>query len=105
MEGLSRVEAFDWDDGNRIKNWVKHGVSSQECEEVFYNAPTLLVPDTKHSQKEKRFVALGKTSSGRALTVVFTLRSRGTLIRIISARNQSMREYKSYKMLCQKKEN
>jgi uncharacterized DUF497 family protein len=46
----------------------------------------------KHSDEERRYLALGKTSQARALTLIFTLRHGGTLIRVISARDQHRKE-------------
>ncbi|MCA9898459.1 MAG: BrnT family toxin, partial [Anaerolineales bacterium] len=55
MNFLSNLDGFEWDDGNRTKNWVKHQVSTAECEEVFFNLPLLLANDVQHSQEEQRF--------------------------------------------------
>jgi len=30
---------FDWDSGNKEKNWVTHAVMNKEAEEVFINRP------------------------------------------------------------------
>ena len=58
---------FDWDEANRDKNWLKHQVTWQECEEIFFNYPVYVQPDEPHSQKEERFFASGKTNSSRLL--------------------------------------
>lgn len=84
------IIGFDWDTGNKDKNLVKHKVTNQESEEVFFNEPLLIFQDSKHSQKEKRFVAYGKTDKKRLLIVVFTVRK--SLIRIISSRDQHKKE-------------
>jgi uncharacterized DUF497 family protein len=55
---------FDWDAGNQRKN-EKHGVSQSEIEQVFLNAPLIVAPDPKHSQKEARWHALGRTDFAR----------------------------------------
>ena len=94
MIGLGSLDGFEWDDGNRTKNWEKHQVSSSECEEIFFNIPLLLFADTAHSQQEPRYYVLGKTSSDRRLFLTFTV--RGTKIRVISARPMSRRERKIY---------
>ena len=91
---LSFVTGFEWDEGNRTKNWEKHGVSQAECEQIFFNALLLLFPDIRHSQREPRYYVLGHTNAGRYLFVVFTI--RGTLIRVISARDMSRKERKVY---------
>jgi uncharacterized DUF497 family protein len=92
MLGLKRVVGFDWDAANSRKSNEKHGVSQAEAEQVFLNEPLLIVDDVKHSQSEPRFQALGKTTTGRRLHVTFTMRSVGTLIRVISARDMSREE-------------
>ncbi len=95
MIDLSGVAGFNWDDGNARKN-VKHGVSMAEAEQVFFNAPLLLLEDTAHSHQETRLHALGKTDDGRPLHVTFTLRRSGLLIRVISARDMHRKERAIY---------
>lgn len=85
---------FDWNKNNKDKNWQKHKVDFRECEEVFFNKPLKIFYDKKHSQKEDRFVAFGITNKGRKLTAIFTLRK--DRIRVISARNQSIKERRKY---------
>ena len=91
---LSHATGFQWDDGNARKNWELHQVSQVECEEVFFNRPLLLVPDEAHSQREARYAALGQTNGGRRLSTILTI--RGTVIRVISARDMSRRERTVY---------
>jgi len=90
------VTGFDWDEGNARKSAEKHSVSQGEAEQVFFNEPLLLLPDQKHSDKEQRFHALGKTQDGRPLHVTFTLRDGGKLIRVISARDMHRKERMFY---------
>ncbi len=92
---LNKAAGFDWDAGNARKN-DKHGVSAAEAEQVFFNAPLLLLEDAGHSQQERRLHALGKTDSGRGLHITFTLRQLGTLIRVISARDLHRKERAIY---------
>ena len=96
MIDFDKVAGFEWDAGNGRKSEVKHGVSQVEAEEVFFNNPLLISTDDKHSEKESRFLALGKTNKSRVLTVIFTLRHDGTLIRVISARDQHRKERHLY---------
>jgi uncharacterized DUF497 family protein len=91
MINLRSITGFNWDDGNARKN-EKHGVSMAEAEQVFFNAPLLLLEDSAHSQQEPRLHALGKTDDGRALHISFTLRQAGTWIRVISARDMHRKE-------------
>ena len=96
MVDWTRVIGFDWDTGNARKSSDKHEVSQAEAEQVFFNAPLSVAPDTRHSSDEPRFHALGKTDDGRRLHITFTLRSDGTLIRVISARDMHRKERRIY---------
>ncbi len=94
MDEFIAVTGFQWDEANTDKSWRRHAVEWTECEQVFFNQPLIVVPDQQHSAAEPRSYALGQTSAGRYLFVVFTL--RGNLIRVISARPMSWRERKAY---------
>jgi uncharacterized protein len=95
MVDLSKVIGFQWDEGNARKN-EHHGVSMAEAEQVFFNAPLLVLTDTKHSETEPRFHALGKTNEGRRPHITFTLRDAGQLVRVISARDMHRKERMIY---------
>jgi uncharacterized DUF497 family protein len=95
MIDLSKIVGFNWDDGNARKN-EKHAVSMAEAEQVFFNAPLLLLDDASHSQTEPRIHALGQTDESRALHITFTLRQSGQLIRVISARDMHRKERAIY---------
>lgn len=92
MINWAQVAGFDWGEGNSRKNAEKHGVSQSEAEEIFFNEPLLVLEDSRHSQAEVRFHALGETDDERLLHITFTLRQRGTLIRVISARDMHRKE-------------
>jgi uncharacterized protein len=93
-EELAQCTGFEWDAGNAEKNWDLHKVSAPETEEVFFNRPILVVPDDEHSNRERRYAALGKTNAGRKLSIIFTV--RGALLRVISVRDMSRRERRFY---------
>lgn len=94
MRFIKQALIFDWDKGNEEKNWIRHKVKTVECEEVFFDKRNIALPDTKHSQFEKRFYLLGKTKKDRKLTITYTLRDGK--VRVISARNQNKKEQKTY---------
>jgi uncharacterized DUF497 family protein len=96
MIDIEQIAGFDWDDGNSRKSADKHDVSQAEAESVFFNDPLIVVADAKHSDKEQRLNALGKTAQNRLLHVTFTLRQNGTVIRVISARDMHRKERKIY---------
>jgi uncharacterized protein len=80
---------FDWNEGNKKKNLIKHGVDINESEQVFTDDP-LFFDDEVHSKTENRWGMFGTTENGRKLTIFFTIRSKK--IRIISARVQGKNE-------------
>ena len=91
---LDECAGFDWDEANARKNWDHHRVTPEEAEDVFFNEPLVVRGDVRHSQREKRYYALGQTSRGRYLFVAFTIRRR--LIRVISVRDMNRREREAY---------
>lgn len=94
MEVLKELIRFIWDKGNIDKNWKKHKVSNKECEEVFFDESKKIAKDKLHSEKEDRFIILGKTKKERLLFIIFTIRNNK--IRIISARDINRKEKKLY---------
>jgi uncharacterized DUF497 family protein len=67
-----------------------------EAEEIFFNNPLLISANDKHSEVENRYLAFGKTNKDRGLTIIFTFRQDGTLIRVISAREHHRKERHLY---------
>lgn len=87
------LAGFDWDQGN-LEHVKKHKVGAIECEEVFFNKPSIVNEDETHSQAEERFRIYGQTNKNRLLFVIFTIRNNR--IRVISARNQNKKERKEF---------
>lgn len=83
---------FEWDRGNRNKNWEKHKVADGECEEVFFDPHKRLFHDPLHSGSELRYILLGQTWEERFLFIAFTVRNQK--IRVISARDLNKKERK-----------
>ena len=92
---VPEFDGFDWSGGNAEKNWERHRVTPLEAEQVFFNTPLLAGADEAHSQKEKRFYALGQTDAGRELFAAFTLRTRR--LRVVSARDMNRKERRVYR--------
>ena len=90
------ANGFDWDQGNRAK-CRKHGLSIKAIEDLF-TRPVAIFPDAYHSQKERRYRAIGRTDRGRSVFIVFTLRHvrDEVLIRPISARYMHKKEMETY---------
>ncbi len=91
---LQECIGFEWDDGNREKNWTSHQVTAIESEEIFFNQPLLVTHSSQQHESENRYYALGQTKMERTLFVVFTIREKR--IRVISARDMSRKERKVY---------
>ncbi|MBX3293596.1 MAG: BrnT family toxin [Acidobacteria bacterium] len=93
---IKEVAGFEWDDGNTEK-CRKHGLSTDQIEELF-SGDLFILGDDKHSQAEKRFIAVGRLSNGRGVFVGFTLREslKGSMIRPITARYMHKREFQKY---------
>ncbi|MGH6678645.1 MAG: BrnT family toxin [Bradyrhizobium sp.] len=96
MISLKQIVGFDWDGGNSRKSADKHDVSQAEGESIFFGDPLIVAEDSKHSEEERRFHALGQTTQGRTLHVTFTLRENETLIRVISACDMNRKERQFY---------
>lgn len=94
MADYDRYLEFEWDKGNIDKSFSKHKISPSQAEETFFDENLKILKDIKHSQKEKRFIALGKTFSNKKLFVVYTVRNEK--IRIISARPMDKKERNYY---------
>jgi len=91
------IDGFDWDEANRAK-CHNHGVSIPEIESVFKNELLTVFFDEKHSNTEKRLIAIGKTQNKRSILIVFTVRKKNgnQLIRPISARYMHRKEIAYY---------
>ncbi len=89
---------FEWDARKAAGNRIKHGVSFEEAATVFGDPDALDGPDVRHSEKESRFLRLGRAATGRLLIVAYTARRQddGERIRIISARRASRKERAAY---------
>ena len=89
---------FEWDTRKAAVNRAKHGVSFEEAGTVFGDPNALDGPDLRHSEKESRFLRLGRAATGRVLVVAYAVRRRGDgeSVRIISARRASRKERAAY---------
>ncbi|MCB0623244.1 MAG: BrnT family toxin [Saprospiraceae bacterium] len=83
---------FEWDEEKNRSNKKKHSISFNNAKETFQddNAVEFL----GKSQPELRIVRIGKTLGKILITVVYTMRK--AVIRIISARQASTKEIKTY---------
>ena len=85
---------FDWDKKKAVGNLAKHKVSFEEAATVFADPLSDTFDDPDHSAEELRFLIIGYSEKGRLLFVSHT--DDGETIRIISAREPTQGERKSY---------
>ena len=74
---------FEWDRRKEQENITKHGYSFMEAREIFRDPKIIHLEDIKHSDRENRFYAVGKTKRGIVLTVRYT--RQGNTIRVFGA--------------------
>jgi hypothetical protein len=84
---------FQWDVDKARNNRKKHGVEFADAVAVFEDEMALNIEDPD-AVGERRFVTVGRDTTGQLLTVVYTLRGRE--IRIIPARPATRQERKDY---------
>ncbi len=87
------VLGFDWDEAN-LGHCSKHGLTREEIESVLRGAPRVAFDIGHSTEQEARLLAVGRTASGRAAFVVFTIR-RG-LLRPLNARYMHAKEVARY---------
>jgi uncharacterized DUF497 family protein len=75
---------------------MKHGVSFEEAQTVFFDEFAIQFFDDDSSEHEDRFLMLGTSAIGRLLLVCHCEREHGNVIRIISARKATARERTHY---------
>ncbi|MDQ1559807.1 MAG: uncharacterized protein QOD32_2867 [Pyrinomonadaceae bacterium] len=73
----------------------KHGVSTDEVEEVLNNRPRIQRVERGVLEGEDLYRATGQTEAGRFLVVFFVYKGRGRAL-VISARDVSHGERKNY---------
>ena len=89
---------FEWDEDKAKKNFVKHKVTFEEAQTVFYDENALLLADEEHSDDEDRFILMGMSSMMNTLLVCFCERGseKEEVIRIISSRKANKKETEQY---------
>jgi uncharacterized DUF497 family protein len=73
----------------------KHGVSTEEVEEILSSTPRFRRIAKGNVKGEDLYAAMGQTSAGRYLVVFFVRKSTGEAL-VISAREMDPSERKSY---------
>ena len=81
MSDVQRAAKFDWDNQN-TGHIARHGVTPEEVEQAFANAP-LVVLAVQQRSGEERVLCAGLTDEGRPLQFVYTMRR--SRVRVITA--------------------
>ena len=89
------IDDFIWLPSILDKVEVKHRVSQDEAEEIFFNRPRYRFVESGHRKGEDVYAASGQTEAGRYLVVFFIHKASNTAL-ILSARDMDKRERKSY---------
>jgi uncharacterized protein len=74
----------------------KHNVKCAEAEEVLLNRPRIRFAEKGHTEGDDVYAAFGQTFAGRFLSVFFIYKLIQKLAIIISARDMSKKERKTY---------
>jgi len=89
------IKGFIWIEEFEDKIFRKHGVTSEEAEQIFFNRPAFRFMERGDRPGEDVYAAFGQTDAGRYLAVFFIYkRTREALI--MSARPMTGKERRSY---------
>jgi uncharacterized DUF497 family protein len=83
----------EYDPAKAASNLKKHGVSFDEAATALLDSVALAIEDPD-AEGERRWVLEGMSNKARLLTVVYALRHQR--IRLISARDSTKRETRTY---------
>ncbi len=89
------IDDFLWLPDIVDKLAVKHDVTEQEAEEIFFNQPRYRRVERGHRPGEDVYSAWGQTNAGRSLVVFFISKPANTAL-ILSARDMDDKERKRY---------
>ena len=85
---------LEWNPKKARTNLRKHRISFQEAATVFDDPLAMYYQDPDHSIVEQRYLAIGKSASGRLIHIAFA--DRAGRIRIIQARKLTKHERQQY---------
>jgi uncharacterized DUF497 family protein len=86
---------FEWSENKNRQNKTKHGLSFEVAARVFADPDRLERYDEGHSEDEDRWITIGVVHPA-ILTVVYTERNNGDILRLISARQANEKEQQAY---------
>ncbi len=89
------IDDFIWLPDIVDKLVIKHHVTQDEVEEVFFNIPRYRFVESGHRRDEDVYSASGQTDAGRYL-IVFFIRKPANIALILSARDMDKKERRLY---------
>jgi uncharacterized DUF497 family protein len=89
------IDDFIWLPTIIEKLAVKHNVTQDEAEEIFFNRPKYRFVEEGYTEGEDVYAALGRSNAGRYL-IVFFVRKAGTIALILSGRDMDKKERRLY---------
>jgi uncharacterized DUF497 family protein len=89
------IKEIIWLPAVEEKLTTKHGVSTNEVEEVFVNNPLITFVEKGRFQGEDVYAAWGRTHAGRYLRVFFIHKLSGDAL-VLSARDMDKKERRYY---------
>ena len=89
------IDDFVWLPDILEKLVIKHHVTQDEAEEVFFNRPRYRFVESGHATGEDVYSASGQTDEGRYLIVFFIHKPNNTAL-ILSARDMNGAERRHY---------
>lgn len=89
------IEDCIWLSDILVKLFVKHRVTQEEVEEIFFNRPKYRFVESGYRDGEDVYSAAGQTDAGRYL-IVFFIQKQDNLALILSARDMDQKERRRY---------
>ncbi len=89
------IDSFLWLPDIIEKLFVKHQVTQEEVEDIFFNSPRYRFVESGIRPGEDVYCACGQTDAGRYLIVFFIHKSDNSAL-ILSARDMTKRERQRY---------
>jgi uncharacterized DUF497 family protein len=90
-----KITGFIWLEDILEKIEIKHNVSPEEVEEIFFNKPKIKRMNRGNYRGEDVYRALGQTEAGRYLVVFFVYKLTNEAL-ILSSRDMDKKEKKQY---------
>ena len=92
---LMYIDDFIWLPDVIEKLIIKHHVTQDEVEEIFFNRPRYRFVESGYTKGEDVYSASGQTETGRYLIIFFILKTSNTAL-ILTARDMDRKERKLY---------